>query len=174
MSNLSEEQQERLRSLPSVDSSVVGSSAGRGDRDFRAAIHVVEVVRKELDKARGLILNGGVEDAVAAQIVESVVRTLREPFEASLRPVINATGVVIHTNLGRAPVSEAAGAAMADAARGYSNLEYDLEAGARGSRTGHLEFAVAVGDGRRGGDCGEQQCGGVVSWWWRLIVRVGR
>jgi len=56
---------------------------------------------------------------------------------ASLRPVINATGVVLHTNLGRAPLADAAAEAIARIARGYSNLEYDLDAGARGSRYDH-------------------------------------
>jgi L-seryl-tRNA(Ser) seleniumtransferase len=63
-------------------------------------------------------------------------------FEPSLRPVINATGVIIHTNLGRAPLSSAAIEAMAAVSRGYSNLEFDLEAGERGSRFTHLEAAL--------------------------------
>jgi L-seryl-tRNA(Ser) seleniumtransferase len=56
-----------------------------------------------------------------------------------LRPVINASGVIVHTNLGRAPLADAAAEAVASVARGYSNLEYDLEAGARGSRHAHVE-----------------------------------
>ncbi len=60
-------------------------------------------------------------------------------LEPSLRPVINATGVVLHTNLGRAPLSDAAIDAMREVSRGYSNLEFDLERGERGSRFAHLE-----------------------------------
>ena len=56
-----------------------------------------------------------------------------------LRRVLNATGVVVHTNLGRAPLAEAALERVREVGGGYSNLEYDLEAGARGSRAGHLE-----------------------------------
>jgi L-seryl-tRNA(Ser) seleniumtransferase len=57
----------------------------------------------------------------------------------SLRAVVNATGVIVHTNLGRAPLAPAAAAAAAEAGRGYSNLEYDLERGERGSRQAHVE-----------------------------------
>ncbi len=60
----------------------------------------------------------------------------------SLRPVINATGVVIHTNLGRAPLADAAIERIASIARGYSNLEYDLDTGGRGSRTVHAESLI--------------------------------
>ncbi|MEA3247743.1 MAG: L-seryl-tRNA(Sec) selenium transferase, partial [Gemmatimonadota bacterium] len=67
--------------------------------------------------------------AIAAEVDRTLAR--------SLRPVINATGVVLHTNLGRAPLAEAALAAMADVASGYSNLEYDVAAGTRGSRHAH-------------------------------------
>lgn len=78
-----------------------------------------------------------VEDIVAA--VDSRARSVLAP---SLRPVVNATGVIIHTNLGRAPLSDDALTAMAEAARGYSNLEFELEAGERGSRYVHLEGQI--------------------------------
>jgi L-seryl-tRNA(Ser) seleniumtransferase len=60
----------------------------------------------------------------------------------TLRPVINATGVIVHTNLGRAPLSQAAMTAVQEVAAGYSNLEYDLEAGERGSRTVHAAYQL--------------------------------
>jgi L-seryl-tRNA(Ser) seleniumtransferase len=63
----------------------------------------------------------------------------REIARRGLRPVINATGVIVHTNLGRAPLADSAVDAVASVAGGYSNLEYDLEAGARGSRHAHVE-----------------------------------
>ncbi|MER3458752.1 MAG: L-seryl-tRNA(Sec) selenium transferase, partial [Chloroflexota bacterium] len=68
--------------------------------------------------------------------VRSYVEAATAP---TLRPAINATGVIIHTNLGRAPLSKAARAALEAVARGYSTLEYDVEAGARGSRSVHAE-----------------------------------
>lgn len=69
-------------------------------------------------------------------------RRLEAEARSSLRGVINATGVVLHTNLGRAPLAAEARAAMADAAEGYSNLEFDLEAGGRGSRYEHCRHLL--------------------------------
>ena len=101
---------------------------------------VTEAVRQTLDALRADILAGTVtelplESALCAQIAE-VCRTARLP---SLRGVINATGVVLHTNLGRACLSRRALAAAADTSRGYSTLEYDLAAGDRGQRYAHVE-----------------------------------
>jgi len=81
-------------------------------------------------------LPDGAVDA-AGQIEADTARRLAMQFHGSLVPVINATGVVIHTNLGRAPLSEAAIARIGSIARGYSNLEFDLARGERGSRTDH-------------------------------------
>lgn len=78
--------------------------------------------------------------AQPAETIEAAARAhLVQHSRGSLRPVINASGVVIHTNLGRAPLGDAAIERMAAIARGYSNLEYDLNAGSRGSRTVHAE-----------------------------------
>jgi L-seryl-tRNA(Ser) seleniumtransferase len=87
------------------------------------------------------------EDAVADHITRDVERRLAMGFEPSLRRVINATGVVIHTNLGRAPLTEAARARVATLGGGYTNLEYDLEQGARGSRTIHAETLLTRATG---------------------------
>ena len=73
-----------------------------------------------------------------------------------LRRVLNATGVIVHTNLGRAPLAASARAAVARAAEGYSNLELDLETGERGSRHDHVEAAAVLADRRGGGDRGQQ------------------
>jgi L-seryl-tRNA(Ser) seleniumtransferase len=74
-----------------------------------------------------------------AELAADVERRLATLVRGSLFPVINATGVIVHTNLGRAPLSRTARQAMDLIAAGYSNLEYDLEAGARGSRYLHVE-----------------------------------
>ncbi len=71
---------------------------------------------------------------------------------STLRPVINATGVILHTNLGRAPLSNATIAAMKEAAENYSTLEYDLEKGQRGSRLVHVESTLKETHRCRGRD----------------------
>jgi L-seryl-tRNA(Ser) seleniumtransferase len=108
---------ERLRDLPSVD---------------RLA---TSVARAELAARRDELLAG------AADEVDLVSRA-RGRLRPSLRRVLNATGVVVHTNLGRAPLSAAARAAVNAVAEGYSNLELDLATGERGSRHAHVEALV--------------------------------
>ena len=95
---------------------------------------VVDAVRATVDGVRRGALEAPDGPTAWASVVERAVRAAEQP---SLRPVINATGVVLHTNLGRAPLADAAIEAMTRVARGYSNLEYDLERGVRGSRYDH-------------------------------------
>ena len=99
----------------------------------------VERLREALDRVRGGPAGDGDESAFAdpARYAREVEAALTEEERGSLRPVINATGVVLHTNLGRAPMAPAAVAAMARVAGGYSNLEFDLASGERGSRYDH-------------------------------------
>ena len=123
------------RALPSVDRLLARDDV-RESGEAAAAL-----VRQALASARAAIAAGG-EPPSEEQIAEQVAGLMRLVLEPSLRPVINATGVIVHTNLGRAPLSEAAIEAMAAVSRGYSNLEYDLEAGERGSRYTHLEAAL--------------------------------
>jgi L-seryl-tRNA(Ser) seleniumtransferase len=120
------------RDLPSVDRLLLAEPLQRLlEREPRAL--VVDAARQALDEARAGLGNGGWPHRVdeLPRLVEERVRLALAP---RLRPVINATGVVIHTNLGRAPLSQAALAAANDAGQGYSNLEYDLDRGERGSR----------------------------------------
>ena len=127
----------RLRALPSVGRLLElwdGSGASAASHDRAAA-----ALRAALDAARAAV-RAGLSVEVAP---EALVAHARARLEAAERPrlrrVINAAGVVIHTNLGRAPLAAAAVAAMADVAGGYANLEYDLDAGARGSRLDAVE-----------------------------------
>jgi L-seryl-tRNA(Ser) seleniumtransferase len=110
----SEEAVRRLRELPSVD---------------RLA---VSVARAELADRRRELLAGGAAEG-------DPLDGARARLRPSLRRVLNATGVIVHTNLGRAPLADAARAALVDAAHGYANLEIDLHSGARGSRRTHVE-----------------------------------
>ena len=113
-----------LRDLPSVD------ELARTSSDPLA----VDAARTVLARAREHI-KAGTAPGDLRQWLEQELATVRAP---RLRRVINATGVIVHTNLGRAPLAEEALARLGDAARGYSNLEYDVAAGARGSRQSHV------------------------------------
>ena len=101
---------------------------------------VMELVRSALEDARERVMAGEACPA-SEEIEETLLRRLGGEARGALRRVVNATGVVLHTNLGRAPLSGAAVAAM-QAAAGYVNLEYDLEAGERGDRYGHAAPAL--------------------------------
>src|SRR5512138_442406 len=129
-----------LRKLPKADRLLEAADrAGLVARLGHGA--VMEAVRGALDRIRQEILAGAPcppEDRIAADLVAELGRAAR----GTLRRVVNATGVVVHTNLGRAPLSDDAVEAMAAAARGYTNLEYDLDRGERGDRYGHAEAAL--------------------------------
>lgn len=127
----------QFRNIPSVDSVLanqdVADAARSFDRDW-----VVDLVREELDAVREQIGQGG-DSPDAGQVAKSVCQRIEDTMRAEPRQVINATGVVIHTNLGRAPLSRAAIEAATQAAQGYSNLELDLSTGRRGSRQAKLQ-----------------------------------
>lgn len=101
---------------------------------------VVDALRAEAAHLRAAAANGtGLPDDVADTIERAMPARLASSSAPSLRAVINATGVIIHTNLGRAPLSSSAAARVAALAQGYTNLEYDLARGARGRRDAHAE-----------------------------------
>ncbi|MBK8023238.1 MAG: L-seryl-tRNA(Sec) selenium transferase [Chloroflexi bacterium] len=127
-----------LRALPSVDA-LLSSPDGAALIARYGRPAVTEAVRDQLQSARQELRQGEVPATDAGMLLHAVDRALARQFQPSLRPVINATGIILHTNLGRAPLSEAAQSAMIAVAAGYSTLEYDLEAGARGSRLAHPE-----------------------------------
>jgi L-seryl-tRNA(Ser) seleniumtransferase len=122
-----------LRALPSVQR--LASEIGEGE----AGPLAVTAARTAIAERRAQ-LQAGATDAV--DLVARARTALEAARNASLRRVINATGVVVHTNLGRAPLAPAAQDAAARAAEGYSNLELDLRTGRRGSRQAHLEGLV--------------------------------
>lgn len=132
---------EQLRQLPAVDQVLQARALREAGPHYPRSL-VVEAIRHSLDQLRQRIL-GGQEVAARETEPEAVaqrsLRYLEETFSLHFRPVINATGVVLHTNLGRAPLSQAAQEAVQRIAVGYSNLEMDLETGERGSRYVHVE-----------------------------------
>lgn len=126
----------RLRKLPAVDHLLSHRRAQTLIHDYSQQL-TLAAIRADLADARRDLLANQNPDVSPDAILHRVARALQATFQPSLRPVINATGVVIHTNLGRAPLSAAAQAAMTAVAAAYNTLEYDLESGARGSRLLH-------------------------------------
>jgi L-seryl-tRNA(Ser) seleniumtransferase len=130
-----------LQNLPSVDEVLKDIKVQEIQRTCARDL-VVQAVRTELDVLRTEIMNSGREwsrEQARERVVTEVIRRLEMLQGGSLRRVINATGVVLHTNLGRAPLSPETSTYIARLAQGYTNLEMDLEAGKRGSRYQHLE-----------------------------------
>lgn len=124
-----------FRHLPSVDAVIRAVCAEQPDAPREL---IRDAARAVLAQARAAIAAGSPPPDLPA-LVAAVRAELAASFAPSLRPLINATGVIIQTNLGRAPLSAAARAAMQAVSEGYSNLEYDLAAGERGSRHVHLK-----------------------------------
>jgi L-seryl-tRNA(Ser) seleniumtransferase len=130
----------RYRRLPSVDRLLQDAALRRVAAELGATT-AADAARAELAQRRSDLAVAD-NDVSFEEIVAAAAERAYAGLQSSLRRVINATGVIIHTNLGRAPLSDATIAAMAAAGRGYSNLEFDLEAGERGSRYDHLENLI--------------------------------
>lgn len=132
------------RRIPSVDALLSDAAFGSLRARFGRQ-RVVHHLRASLEEARsGTAAETLPHDPSDARLwAARVVARLEDEARPSLRPLVNATGVVLHTNLGRAPLAEAALEAMVAAGRGYSNLEYDLQQGARGSRYEHCASRLA-------------------------------
>lgn len=124
---------ERLRSLPKVD--VVAGALDGAPRVTVAA------ARRAVDEARRAIRRGDATPSLE-QVIESARALLESRERATLKPVVNATGVLVHTNLGRVPLGPEQLDAVARVSSGYSNLEFDLELGQRGSRYDHAQAAI--------------------------------
>ena len=130
-----------LRNLPSVEKVLSAQPVQKLLESYQHA-WVANLVRGRIDTARDQV-RGGVQPPPLDQIVSDVCQDARRLATVRPRRVINATGVVIHTNLGRAPLSASALDAMLQAAQGYTDLELDLDSGERGSRQGHLQPVLA-------------------------------
>jgi L-seryl-tRNA(Ser) seleniumtransferase len=130
-----------LRALPSVEQLLqtepLRSAAAHGPRALAVA-----AARDAIEQRRTAILNGnGGESRVPenAELAATAAESMQRSERSTLVPVVNATGVVLHTNLGRAPLAFEALEAIDAVASGYSNLEYELEEGERGGRMAHVE-----------------------------------
>lgn len=128
-----------MRAIPSIEQLRQRPDVRALEEKFGRAA-VVDALREEAGALRRAAASGAhVPDDVPEAIARAVPARLAAATRRSLRPVINATGVIVHTNLGRAPLSAAAVANVAAVASGYTNLEYDLDQGARGNRDVHAD-----------------------------------
>ena len=135
-----------LRQIPSVDE-LLGREALRALEARLGRRLVVDATRKVLQSLRARISDGTLAKVSVEMLEKEIVAATEKTAELSLRPVINATGVILHTNLGRAPLAPEAVEHLVQAATRYSNLEYDLERGERGKRDAHTDrlFAQLLG-----------------------------
>ena len=129
-----------LRDLPSVDRLISTKDAERLVATYGRSL-TLQAMREMLEAARKSIREGG-EAPEPSSLLADTQTTLKTWLTPSLQPVINATGVIIHTNLGRAPLSQAAREAMNTIGAGYSTLEYELSGGKRGKRDLHAEELI--------------------------------
>jgi L-seryl-tRNA(Ser) seleniumtransferase len=143
-SNVGAEQTALLRQMPSVDELLLRPAVAvlceKLERPF-----VVDVIRETLATQRREIVSGEFAsntDVTADALERRVLNAVEDAMAPSLRPVINASGVILHTNLGRAPLAEAAIEELSHTATQYSNLEYDIAAGARGKRDVHTSRLI--------------------------------
>jgi L-seryl-tRNA(Ser) seleniumtransferase len=130
-----------LRELPSVEELAGDAEAGEFLEKYPRA-QVIEAIRIVIDTARTSILAGkerGASAAATGRFLAEAAVLLASWARPGLRRVLNLTGVVIHTNLGRSCLAESAVERVVEVARSYGNLEYDLEIGARGDREAHVE-----------------------------------
>ena len=133
-----------LRQIPKTDS-ILSREAVKAAQEQYPYAFVKATVQACLDELRTQAMADRIDRIPGpAEIEEMVLRGLADGRIYHLRRVINATGVVLHTNLGRAPLGEAAAAHVAELSKGYCNLEYDLEKGKRGSRYDHVEQSFRV------------------------------
>ena len=140
-----------LRNLPKVDILLNDESIQTLVAECGRGV-VVECIREELDRVRALALSGKEKEAEEAleKFVSLVKEKVSEETAYPLRKVINATGIILHTNLGRAPLGKVHLDAISQAICGYSNLEYDLETGKRGKRFTHYADLISKIAGTEG------------------------
>lgn len=132
-----------LRKIPKIDEILKQEIIVNLSENYSHNI-LMESIRETLDLIRKDILDGNENVSVEMEnICENIVSLAEEKNTMSLRPVINATGIILHTNLGRAKLSDRAVEAIKSIAQDYNTLEYNLKKGARGSRYDHVESLIS-------------------------------
>ena len=138
--------QEALRSLPSVEEILQNLSLSKENALLTDLPHALkaDIIRKEIDARRSAILANQHADTDASSITKAVIDQLELQANPSLRRVVNATGIIVHTNLGRSVLADEALESVIEVAKGYSTLEYDTQAMERGSRHIHYEELICA------------------------------
>ena len=136
--NCMDEKQKLLSHLPSVDK-ILKSEQGEQWLKTYPRRYVLQAIREVIDLRRRDVIEGHISDLSEESMIAEIESKLDSLTSLSLRPLINATGVVIHTNLGRSILSEKALGNITRISGSYSNLEYDVEQGKRGKRYSHLK-----------------------------------
>ncbi len=127
-----------LRRIPKIDELMKILKTRGGIKDRLSKEFLVEVCRETVEEIRRGILEKGKPAPSAQEAADLAEQRISDLHSFRFRPVVNATGIILHTNLGRAPLCEEALKNLVETGRGYSNLEFDLEEGKRGSRYDHL------------------------------------
>lgn len=135
------DKKELLRKLPKMDELLNDEIIKKEMKDTMRTI-VIDSLRESIDKYRGYILKEEIADFSKEDILNSFKKLLEEAKGSNFKKVINATGVVIHTNLGRSLLGKKALENVVNVADNYNNLEYDLKKGQRGSRYSHVEELI--------------------------------
>ena len=135
-----------LQQLPSVSKVLQGDSVQKLIEDYSHPL-VVDEIQAHLNELRAAVQDGQLSEEELSREISDLESTLSSRLKArlspSLRTVVNASGVIIHTNVGRAPLSPEAAAAIQEIATGYSNLEYNLKSGQRGQRDLHFQGTIS-------------------------------
>jgi len=134
---MNEELKNKLRSLPGVDKLLANEIIQKLTDEYGVSL-VTFAIRETLKEARTKIL-AGKKIKTITQIINEIEEKIKDITEPSLKPVINGTGIVLHTNLSRAPLGLSVFKSMEPLVRGYSNLEFDLKTGKRGLRDDHIK-----------------------------------
>ncbi|MDR1048186.1 MAG: L-seryl-tRNA(Sec) selenium transferase, partial [Synergistaceae bacterium] len=137
-----EDIRQKMRAIPGMDTLLEKEWALPWQKELGRET-VKRIFNGELERLRRRILEGG-DPASPEELRAALEKLLKAQGRCRLRPLLNATGVVIHTNLGRSRLAEEAIRAVRTVASGYSNLEYDLEEGTRGQRNAHVEEALCA------------------------------
>jgi L-seryl-tRNA(Ser) seleniumtransferase len=129
---------ELLRSLPKIDE-LLSEDIIKQQLENSMRVVVLDSLRETIESYRKRVLNDEIESFTKEDVINDSIKLISKKNSPNLRKIINATGTVVHTNLGRSLLSKNALQEVIIASENYSNLEYDIESGARGSRYSHIE-----------------------------------